>query len=155
MSSRLSTSAQPPGENNSIDIGDTQASSTSDHVFTAVPTRRGWERAVLGEGTEPDPRFTLANERTFLAWTRTSLAFLAGGIALAAFPLAQISDQIRTTAAILSVSVGLLISAGAATRWLRVERAMRSGRPLPIPGVVPLLSFAAVCACLLTILMLL
>ncbi|WP_461636477.1 YidH family protein, partial [Glutamicibacter soli] len=39
-------------------------------------------RTLLPEGSEPDPRFTLANERTFLAWIRTSLAFLAGGIAL-------------------------------------------------------------------------
>ncbi|AJK67697.1 YidH family protein [Corynebacterium marinum] len=117
--------------------------------------RRGWENSILGGGEEPDARFTLANERTFLAWTRTSLAFLAGGIALGAFPLAEISDEVRTLAAIFVVTVGLLISGGAAVRWLRVERAMRHGRPLPIPGIVPLLSFAAVCACLLTIAMLL
>lgn len=117
-------------------------------------TRRGWENTILGGGEEPDPRFTLANERTFLAWTRTSLAFLAGGIALGAFPLEQISDEVRTLTAIFVVTVGVLISGGAAVRWLRVERAMRHGRPLPIPGIVPLLSFAAVCACLLTIVML-
>jgi hypothetical protein len=29
-------------------------------------------------GTDPDPRFTLANERTFLAWVRTALAVVAG-----------------------------------------------------------------------------
>lgn len=116
--------------------------------------RRGWENTILGGGEEPDPRFTLANERTFLAWTRTSLAFLAGGIALGAFPLEQISDEVRTLTAIFVVTVGVLISGGAAVRWLRVERAMRHGRPLPIPGIVPLLSFAAVCACLLTIVML-
>lgn len=39
-------------------------------------------RVLFPEGQEPDPPFTLANERTFLAWIRTSLAFLAGGIAL-------------------------------------------------------------------------
>lgn len=116
--------------------------------------RRDWETRVLGGGEEPDPRFTLANERTFLAWTRTSLAFLAGGIALAAFPLEQISDEIRTLTAIFVVGIGLLISGGAAMRWLRVERAMRHKRPLPIPAIVPLLSVAAVCACVLTIVML-
>lgn len=31
---------------------------------------------------EPDVRFTLANERTFLAWIRTSLAFLAVAVAV-------------------------------------------------------------------------
>lgn len=38
-------------------------------------------RRVFGEGQEPDARFSLANERTFLAWIRTSMALLAGGVA--------------------------------------------------------------------------
>ncbi len=40
---------------------------------------------LLGGGQEPDPRFSLANERTFLAWIRTSLALLAGAVAVDAF----------------------------------------------------------------------
>ena len=44
----------------------------------------GW---VYRHGTEPDPRFTLANERTFLAWIRTALALIAGGVALEALAL--------------------------------------------------------------------
>jgi len=32
-----------------------------------------------GQGTEPDPRFTFANERTFLAWSRTALALVVAG----------------------------------------------------------------------------
>jgi putative membrane protein len=40
------------------------------------------EPAWRHEGTEPDYRFTLANERTFLAWIRTALALLAGGVLL-------------------------------------------------------------------------
>ena len=35
------------------------------------------------QGTEPDPRFSLANERTFLAWFRTGITLLALGIAAA------------------------------------------------------------------------
>ncbi len=34
---------------------------------------------------EPDYRFTLANERTFLAWIRTALALIAGGVAVVQF----------------------------------------------------------------------
>ena len=46
-------------------------------------SERGWfTRRVFPTGGEPDPRFTLANERTFLAWIRTALGLLAGGIAL-------------------------------------------------------------------------
>ena len=50
-------------------------------------------RRVFPEGTEPDPRFTLANERTFLAWMRTALAFIAGGVALEAFSDASFSSS--------------------------------------------------------------
>jgi uncharacterized membrane protein YidH (DUF202 family) len=46
-----------------------------------------WWQRVVGEqphevGQHPDYRFTLANERIFLAWIRTSLALVAGGIAV-------------------------------------------------------------------------
>ena len=44
-----------------------------------------WVEGPGPEGEEPDPRFTLANERTFLAWIRTALALVASGIGLEAF----------------------------------------------------------------------
>ena len=37
-------------------------------------------------GEAPDYRFSLANERTFLAWIRTALGFLAAGVALISSP---------------------------------------------------------------------
>ncbi|SDM01365.1 putative membrane protein [Corynebacterium mycetoides] len=102
--------------------------------------QRGWfTRAVFPDGEEPDPRFTLANERTFLAWTRTALAFLAGGIALEAFQIPGIPPQLRTVAAAVVIVLGMAISAGAALRWARVERALRNNRPLPAPAIVPAL----------------
>ena len=108
---------------------------------------RGWfSRAVFPDGEEPDPRFTLANERTFLAWTRTSLAFLAGGIAFEAFPIDAIDPTLRTGVAVFIIAVGMLIAAGAAGRWMNVERAMRNKKPLPVPAIVPLLSFSALVA---------
>lgn len=108
---------------------------------------RGWfARAVFPDGDEPDPRFTLANERTFLAWTRTSLAFLAGGIAFEAFPITSIEPALRTGISVFIIAVGMLIAAGAAGRWVNVERAMRNNKPLPVPAIVPLLSLSALVA---------
>ena len=51
------------------------------------PVPRRFPRRVYGVGTEPDARFSLANERTFLAWIRTALALIAAGVALEAFVL--------------------------------------------------------------------
>lgn len=96
---------------------------------------------VLGRGgNEPDPRFTLANERTYLAWVRTALAFLAGGIALEAFAVDAFPGALRTVLAVLVISTGMAISLGATFRWIRVERSLRRSRPLPVPLIVPLLS---------------
>lgn len=95
---------------------------------------------MLGGGSEPDPRFTLANERTFLAWIRTSLAFLAGGIAVDAFTEELFPPHVRTFLAVVLLLLGMLLSAGAAVRWLSVERAMRRHAPLHLPLIVPLVA---------------
>lgn len=108
---------------------------------------RGWlARKVLPGGTEPDPRFTLANERTFLAWIRTSLAFLAGGLALEAFAIEAFPETLRKVLAILLVLTGMLLSAGAAVRWIAIESSMRHRKPLPLPLIVPLLGLAGAAA---------
>jgi len=85
---------------------------------------------VYDAGHEPDPRFTLANERTFLAWVRTALAMLAGGVALHALGLPD-TQWVRTVLAIALVLLGGLVTAFAMIRWARVERAMRTGTALP------------------------
>lgn len=87
-------------------------------------------RWVYGAGDEPDPRYTLANERTFLAWVRTSLAMLAGGVALQAFGVPD-SRGLRAVLAITLVLFGALVTVFAMVRWARVERAMRTGTALP------------------------
>jgi putative membrane protein len=97
------------------------------------------ERLLPG-GTEPDPRFTLANERTFLAWIRTSLALVAGGIAIEAFTSGLFVEPARKGLAVLLLLLGMMLSAGAAVRWIRVERSMRNKEPLPIPLIVPFLA---------------
>ncbi|MEO6021506.1 MAG: DUF202 domain-containing protein [Knoellia sp.] len=102
-------------------------------------------RRILGGGTEPDPRFTLANERTFLAWIRTGLAFIAGAVAIEGFNL-DLEDSTRTMLVVLLICIGVAVALGAGARWLRVERAMRHKRPLPFPILIPFLVIGSVLA---------
>jgi putative membrane protein len=104
------------------------------------PRRSRFAGKLLRGGTEPDPRFTLANERTFLAWIRTSLALLAGGIAVEAFTSDLFVPEVRKTIAILLLVLAMVIGAGAFVRWLNVERAMRQKAPLPLPLIAPILA---------------
>jgi putative membrane protein len=80
---------------------------------------------------EVDYRFSLANERTYLAWIRTALALVAGGIA-AAKALNFDHEVWRWVIAAPPVLAGALLAAEAPARWRRYEDAMRAGRPLPV-----------------------
>ncbi|MFO7291593.1 MAG: DUF202 domain-containing protein [Actinomycetes bacterium] len=94
-------------------------------------------RWLYGVGSEPDPRFTLANERTLLAWIRTAVGFAAagGGILLAREALGEWAPQ----AAAVAFAVALVVAVGATVRWARMERALRLGEPLPGPTLAMLL----------------
>lgn len=89
-----------------------------------------WPGWVYAAGTKPDPRFSLANERTFLAWVRTSLALLAGGVALDTVDLDG-PDALQSALAVTLLVLGLLGAAAAWVRWAITERAMRLHQPLP------------------------
>lgn len=83
------------------------------------------------QGEEPDYRFTLANERTFLAWIRTALAILAAGVLLD-----QFSTKLQPHAAVIAIAtVMCILAAGLCSvsyhRWAVNEQAMRHKRPLP------------------------
>ena len=80
---------------------------------------------------EPDYRFTLANERTFLAWIRTSLALLAGGVAVVQLVPRVGSPASRFFVGELLILLSMLIAASSMRRWNRIQRAMRSDGPLP------------------------
>ncbi|QUR68067.1 YidH family protein [Mycobacterium spongiae] len=80
---------------------------------------------------EPDYRFTLANERTFLAWQRTSLGLLAAAVALV-----QLVPELPIPGArrLLGVALGalaILTSGMGLLRWHQTDRAMRRDQPLP------------------------
>lgn len=97
-------------------------------------------RLLLGGDAEPDPRFSLANERTFLAWIRTALALIAAAVATDAVVVGTWPNGIRRAIVVLLLMAGTAVSAGAGLRWLAVERALRSGRPLPLSPLVPLVA---------------
>jgi len=124
-----------------MDSNSSQPSAAKPDTHAIPPSPRS-KRVLdlLGGGSEPDPRFTLANERTFLAWIRTALALMAGGIAVEAFTTDVFLPELRKTLAITLLVLGMLISVSACLRWLNVERAMRQRSPLPLPLLVPLLS---------------
>lgn len=113
-------------------------------------TDRRWPRSVFGVGTEPDPRFSFANERTFLAWIRTALGFLAGGVAVAALADFKAGLSIETRiAALVMISCGLITGVSAMNRWIRNERAIRLGQPLPSSAMMPLLTAGIVIVALI------
>lgn len=83
-------------------------------------------------GEEPDYRFTLANERTFLALLRTALALFAGAVALTQLVPPFALEGLRTVLAALLAIMGTALAAFSYRRWARVQQAMRHGRPLPM-----------------------
>ena len=73
---------------------------------------------------EPDYRFTLANERTYLAWIRTALAFVAGAIAIVQFvPHFGFAGGSRVIGIALA-AIGGVVAVLAWSRWRRVQLAM-------------------------------
>jgi len=98
---------------------------------------------VYRHGSEPDPRFSLANERTFLAWIRTSLALLAAGVAIEALQL-PIQEGWGLAASVLFIVLGLLAALQSWIGWARSEKAMRQGIPLPAPALGFVIAVGAV-----------
>lgn len=114
---------------------------------------RRWPRSVYGSGSEPDPRFTFANERTFLAWIRTALALLAAGIALEALEIPE-HEALRLVLVVALALLGAMCSVMAFVRWARAERALRESRPLPSPSLAPVLAFGLAVAAIVIVVVL-
>jgi putative membrane protein len=91
-----------------------------------------WTAAQDAGGTEPDARFTFANERTFLAWSRTSLALVVAGLGivqlLPPFPGVPFG---RHLVGLPLIALGAVLSVSAYAEWVRSQRALRRGEPLP------------------------
>ena len=91
-------------------------------------------------GRDPDPRFTLANERTFLAWNRTALALVGGGLAAGQL-LDFDSTAARLVVALPPIGLGAMLALMSYRRWERNERALRLEEPLPTEGPPRLLAW--------------
>jgi putative membrane protein len=85
------------------------------------PDPRGW-------GVDPDYRFTLANERTFLSWIRTSLALVAGG--LGSIVVLKEIEGVEVIG-VMVLALAFVTASTAFRRWSLNERAMRLEQPLP------------------------
>jgi inner membrane protein YidH len=96
-----------------------------------------------GRGTEPDARFTFANERTFLAWSRTALALVVSGLAIAQllppFPGVPWGRHVIGTPLIL---LGCAVSVISYSEWRTSQRALRHGQPLPRSRLPQILAIA-------------
>jgi putative membrane protein len=98
----------------------------------ADPPRDPGESDHAAGESEPDARYTFANERTFLAWTRTALAFVVAGLAivqlLPPFPGVPWGRHLLGVPLIV---VGAVIAIVSYSQWVRSQRALRRSEPLP------------------------
>ena len=99
-------------------------------------------RGVYESGSEPDPLYTLANERTYLSWLRLAVTLLAGAVAIDRLFL----ESPRLGSEILTLGL-VVIAFGTCglgvRRWWATERALRLRQPLPGVGT-PILGLAAI-----------
>ncbi|MCX2933856.1 DUF202 domain-containing protein [Mycobacterium sp. CVI_P3] len=113
------------------------------HFQSDAPRGSRFPRGVYDEGREPDPLYSLANERTYLSWLRLAVTLLAGAVAIDRLFLEHPWFGSRILA------LGLVVIAVAACglgvwRWCLTERAVRRREPLPgfsapLLGVVAML----------------
>lgn len=120
--------------------------SSADHEPASEPT--------CEEEEEPDYRFTLANERTFLAWIRTALALIAGGVAIVQFVPAFGIPGVRHGLSLALTAGGGVLAALAVRRWQRVQAAMRRNENMP-PTHIPLVLGGAIFAVTMVVLVVL
>jgi putative membrane protein len=122
-SEQSSTSA--PGRTRAVG----EATADGHAVWRWLASSFSRERRLEQTGKDPDPRFTFANERTFLAWNRTALALIAAGLAAAQFLKFDLHG-LRLIIAVPLIVLGAALALAGYLHWEDSERAMRLGRPL-------------------------
>ncbi|MGF7235058.1 MAG: YidH family protein [Frankia sp.] len=128
------------------DVGDTTSPAGGRDAGRLAGQWSGWWRKVWHTwwrspreiekvGDTPDYRFTLANERTFLAWVRTALALLAAGVAVVQLVPGFSVPGARHVLGIPLVVLSVIVSSAGYRHWADRERSMRTRQPLPVPGL--------------------
>ena len=95
-------------------------------------------------GREVDYRFILANERTFLAWMRTSLGLIAGGVALDQFVAVGSGSTLVRVIALIVIVLGATVASIGVLQWHRADAAMYGGQPMRRTRIVPFLGIGLV-----------
>lgn len=116
-----------------------------DHDATQAMTPQRWPPSVFATGSDPDPRFSLANQRTLLAWVRTALAFVLASAVVDTAPV-DIPPILRLIATLVLSAAGTSAALLGWRSWRRSERALRRGEPLPSPGAAGAVLAIAVAA---------
>jgi putative membrane protein len=104
---------------------------------TDTPDRQPAVTAGPPREAEPDPRFTLANERTFLAWSRTALALVAAGLGIVQLlPPFKGVPLGRHVVGVPLILLGAVLAVAAYWEMTRNQEALRRGAALPV-SVLP------------------
>ena len=97
--------------------------------FEGEPRRPRFPRSVFDKGTEPDPLYSLANERTYLSWLRLAITLMAAAVAIDRLFLQHpwLGDQVLSLGL---VGISLVAGGVGVHRWYSAERALRLRQPL-------------------------
>jgi putative membrane protein len=106
----------------------------------------GTSGTQAGQGSEPDARFTFANERTFLAWSRTALALVVAGLGIVQLlpPFPRVPWG-RHLIGVPLIVLGAVVAAAGYVEWTRNQRALRSGDPVPKSRLPAVLTVTITC----------
>jgi putative membrane protein len=87
----------------------------------------------------PDARFTLANERTLLAYQRSAIGLMAAAIAVAHF----FGDDVEVLVLALALlGTGAFAAVGGYLRYRQVDAALRTGNSISSGSAAHLVSLA-------------
>jgi len=109
-----------------------------------------------GPESEPDARFTFANERTFLAWSRTALALVVAGLGIVQLlpPFPRVLWG-RHLIGVPLIVLGAVVAAAGYLEWARNQRALRRGDPMPKSLLPVVLTVTITCVAVVSAIVLL